>query len=111
MKARFPIKEDKVDAFLRGDYTMDEEFEELFRKGKKSRQEVDSMIQLANEVQYAVLTRKLQPGMYPVPLSRTFLDHRSHSNAYLLQPNRVPAPGRCSCPYLSRYRTDHGPRR
>jgi len=42
---------------------MDEEFEELFRKGKKSRQEVDSMIQLANEVQYAVLTRKLQPGM------------------------------------------------
>ena len=41
---------------------MDEEFEELFKKGKKSRQEVDSMIQLANEVQYAVLTRKLQPG-------------------------------------------------
>jgi SPX domain protein involved in polyphosphate accumulation len=42
---------------------MDEEFEELFKKGKKSRQEVDSMIQLANEVQYSILTRKLQPGM------------------------------------------------
>ena len=69
VKARFPIKEDKVDAFLRGEYTMDEEFEELFRKGKKSRQEVDSMIQLANEVQYSVLTRKLQPGMYLAPLS------------------------------------------
>lgn len=56
---------------------MDEEFEELFKKGKKSRQEVDSMIQLATEVQYSVLTRKLQPGAYLVShkcaLSQTFL--------------------------------------
>lgn len=63
VKARFPIKEDKVDAFLRGEYTMDEEFEELYKRGKKSRQEVDSMIQLANEVQYSILTRKLHPVM------------------------------------------------
>lgn len=62
VKARFPIKEDKVNAFLRGEYTMDAEFEALFEKGKKTRQEVDSMIQLATEVQYAVLTRKLHPG-------------------------------------------------
>jgi len=109
VKARFPIKEDKVDAFLSGKYTMDEEFEELFRKGKKSRQEVDSMIQLANEVQYAVLARKLQPGMYFFPPSRVFLDPHSRSNAYLLQPNRLPAPWRCSRPYLSRYRAYHGP--
>ena len=74
MKARFPIKEDKVDAFLRGDYTMDEEFEELFRKGKKSRQDVDSMIQLATEVQYAVLTRKLQPGKFYSSRIRPFSD-------------------------------------
>ena len=46
---------------------MDEEFEELFKKGKKSRQEVDSMIQLANEVQYAILTRKLRPGKHLDP--------------------------------------------
>jgi len=45
---------------------MDEEFEELFKKGKKSRQDVDSMIQLANEVQYTFLTRKLRPGAYLV---------------------------------------------
>ncbi|KAG8815688.1 vacuolar transporter chaperone [Serendipita sp. 401] len=63
VKARFPIKEDKVNAFIRGEYTMDAEFEALFEKGKKTRQEVDSMIQLANEVQYAILTRKLQPVM------------------------------------------------
>ena len=42
---------------------MDEEFEELYKKGKKTRQEVDSMIQLANEVQYSIITRKLHPGM------------------------------------------------
>ena len=34
------------------------------KKGKKSQQEVDSMIQLANEVQYAILTKKLQPGIF-----------------------------------------------
>ena len=62
MKARFPIKEHLVNAFLRGEYTMDEEFRELQRRGKKSAQEVEGMIQLANEVQYAVLTRKLHPG-------------------------------------------------
>lgn len=46
---------------------MDEEFEELYRKGKKTRQEVDSMIQLAKEVQYSVVTRKLHPGAYLFP--------------------------------------------
>jgi len=63
VKARFPIKESNVNAFLRGEYTMDEEFHELVKKGKKTEQEVESMIQLAQEVQYAVLTRKLTPGM------------------------------------------------
>ncbi|KAG6845478.1 hypothetical protein H0H87_008838 [Tephrocybe sp. NHM501043] len=63
VKARFPIKEHLVNAFLRGEYTVDAEFQELVAKGKKTQQEVDSMIQLANEVQYAILTRKLQPVM------------------------------------------------
>ncbi|KAG5646965.1 hypothetical protein DXG03_001688 [Asterophora parasitica] len=63
VKARFPIKEHLVNAFLRGEYTVDAEFQQLVKKGKKTQQEVDSMIQLANEVQYAVLTRKLQPVM------------------------------------------------
>jgi len=56
---------------------MDEEFEELFKKGKKSRQEVDSMIQLANEVQYSILTRKLQPGMYLFLTNAPFCEHTS----------------------------------
>ena len=62
VKARFPIKQHLVNAFLRGEYTVDAEFQDLVAKGKKTQQEVDSMIQLANEVQYAILTRKLQPG-------------------------------------------------
>ncbi|KAH9003194.1 SPX-domain-containing protein [Lactarius hatsudake] len=53
VKARFPIKEEKVNA----------NFAALVEKGKKSQAEVDSMLQLANEVQYAVLTRNLQPVM------------------------------------------------
>ncbi|KAI0701211.1 SPX-domain-containing protein [Cytidiella melzeri] len=63
VKARFPIKEHLVNAFLRGEYTMDEEFQALVTKGKKKQEEVDSMIQLANEVQYSILTKKLQPVM------------------------------------------------
>lgn len=63
MKARFPIKEHNVNAFLRGEYTMDAEFQALVTKGKKTQAEVDNMIQLAQEVQYAVLTRKLHPVM------------------------------------------------
>lgn len=63
VKARFPIKEKLVNAYLRGEYSMTPVFEELLKKGKKSEKEVESMIQLANEVQYAVLTRKLVPVM------------------------------------------------
>ncbi|KAH6913187.1 vacuolar transporter chaperone 4 [Coprinopsis sp. MPI-PUGE-AT-0042] len=63
VKARFPLKEHQVNAFLRGEYTVDEDFQELVKKGKKTQQEVDSMIQLANEVQYAILTKRLQPVM------------------------------------------------
>ena len=35
---------------------------EANQKGKKTEQEVESMIQLAKEVQYSILTRKLKPG-------------------------------------------------
>lgn len=65
VKARFPIKEHLVNAFLRGEYTMDEEFQALVTKGKKAQEEVDGMIQLANEVQYSILTKKLVPGRPP----------------------------------------------
>ena len=62
MKARFPIKENKVNAFLRGEYIMDDEFQALVTKGKKTQDEVDGMIRLANEIQYSILTKNLGPG-------------------------------------------------
>ena len=56
--------EENVNKYLNGTYTMDETFEALRKKGKKSDKEIDSMLQLANEVQYSILTKKLVPGTY-----------------------------------------------
>lgn len=64
VKARFPLKEHLVNPFLRGEYTVDADFQLLVAKGKKTQQEVDTMIQLANEIQYAVLTKGLGPGEF-----------------------------------------------
>jgi SPX domain protein involved in polyphosphate accumulation len=41
---------------------MDDEFDELVKKGKKTEKEVEGMKQLASEIQYAVVTRRLRPG-------------------------------------------------
>ncbi|KAF7721228.1 vacuolar transporter chaperone [Apophysomyces ossiformis] len=61
VKARFPIKEKYLNAFLAGQYTT----EELFAKtrGKKSEKEMQELEQLAQEVQYRVLTKRLHPMM------------------------------------------------
>ena len=40
---------------------MDDEFDALVKKGKKTEKEVEGMKQLANEIQYAIITRKLGP--------------------------------------------------
>jgi hypothetical protein len=61
VKERFVVKEDKMNAFLAGTYTVDADFDELVKKGKKTEREVEGMKQLANEVQYAILIRKLRP--------------------------------------------------
>jgi SPX domain protein involved in polyphosphate accumulation len=62
VKARFGIAEHKVNDFIAGRLTMDAEFDELVKKGKKSQKEVEGMKQLANEIQYAIITRRLKPG-------------------------------------------------
>lgn len=43
---------------------MDAEFQALVEKGKKTQQQVDEMLQLANEVQYSILTKGLVPGTF-----------------------------------------------
>jgi len=70
VKARFAIKEPHVNAFMRGEYTVEQVFEKMRAAGKKSKEEIDSLEQLAREIQYRVITRKL------VPVTRSFY-HRT----------------------------------
>lgn len=66
VKARFPLKEKNVNAFMRGDYSVEQAFEKMRRDGKKSEKEISDLEQLAREIQYRVITRKL------VPVTRSF---------------------------------------
>lgn len=70
VKARFSIKEQHVNAFMRGDYTVEQVFEKMRASGKKSKEEIDSLEQLAREIQYRVITRHF------VPVTRSFY-HRT----------------------------------
>jgi len=75
---------------------MDAELQALVDKGKKTQAEVDSMIQLASEVQYRILTKQLHPGMQASPTS-DFFTHKYVSHEDVLQPNCVPTPRRSAC--------------
>lgn len=66
VKARFSLKEKNVNAFLRGDMTTPQAFEKMRRDGKKSEKEIDDLEQLAKEIQFRVIDRKL------VPVCRSF---------------------------------------
>ncbi|KAI9761664.1 MAG: hypothetical protein M4579_000898 [Chaenotheca gracillima] len=61
VKARFSIKEKNVNAFLEGRMTVESLFEKMRKEGKKGEKEIADLEQLAREVQYRVITRKLQP--------------------------------------------------
>ncbi|KAJ6028063.1 Vacuolar transporter chaperone (Vtc4) [Penicillium herquei] len=70
VKARFSLKEKNVNAFLDGRMTVEQVFDKMRKEGKKSKSEIDDLEQLAREVQYRVITRRL------VPVTRTFY-HRT----------------------------------
>ncbi|KAF1809427.1 SPX-domain-containing protein [Eremomyces bilateralis CBS 781.70] len=61
VKARFPLKENKVNDYLAGRLTVDKIFEKMRREGKKPEKEINDLEQLAREIQYRVLTRSLVP--------------------------------------------------
>ncbi|KAF8926463.1 VTC domain-containing protein [Dissophora ornata] len=63
VKARFPIKEKYVNAFLRGEYTMDATIAKMRAEGKKSEKEIAEFEQLAAECQYGILTKNYGPVM------------------------------------------------
>ncbi|KAJ9624009.1 vacuolar transporter chaperone [Taxawa tesnikishii (nom. ined.)] len=66
VKARFALKEKNVNAFLRGDFTVEQAFEKMRKDGKKSEKEIADLEQLAREIQYRVIDRNL------VPVTRSF---------------------------------------
>ncbi|KAG1465391.1 hypothetical protein G6F56_004897 [Rhizopus delemar] len=63
VKARFPIKEKYLNSFLKGEYTTDELFAKTREQGRKSEKEIQELEQLAQEVQYTTLTKRLHPMM------------------------------------------------
>lgn len=63
VKARFALKEKKVNQFLSGEFTASQAFEKMRKDGKKSPQEIDNLERLAKEVQYRVLKDKMRPVM------------------------------------------------
>ncbi|KAL9636679.1 MAG: hypothetical protein Q9164_002664, partial [Protoblastenia rupestris] len=66
VKARFSVKEKNVNAFLSGKMKVESIFEKARKEGKKSEKEIADLEQLAREIQYSVITRKL------VPVTRSF---------------------------------------
>ncbi|ODV67923.1 SPX-domain-containing protein [Hyphopichia burtonii NRRL Y-1933] len=63
VKARFALKEKKVNSFLSGEFTAKQAFEKMRKDGKKSPQEIENLERLAKEVQYRVLKDKFRPVM------------------------------------------------
>ncbi|KAH0565774.1 hypothetical protein GP486_000819 [Trichoglossum hirsutum] len=63
VKARFVLKEKNVNSFLEGNLTVESIFEKMRREGKKSEKEIEDLEQLAREIQYRVITRRLQPAV------------------------------------------------
>lgn len=66
VKARFSLKEKNVNAFLSGKMRVESIFEKARKEGKKSDKEISDLEQLAREIQYRVITRRL------VPVTRSF---------------------------------------
>lgn len=66
VKARFSLKEKNVNDFLAGRMSVEKAFEKMRKDGKKSEKEIADLEQLAREIQFRVITRKL------VPVTRSF---------------------------------------
>ncbi|KAI8886051.1 vacuolar transporter chaperone complex subunit, partial [Backusella circina FSU 941] len=63
VKERFPIKEKYLNPFLKGEYTTEELFAKVKEQKSKPEKVIKEMEQLAEEVQYTVVTKKLHPLM------------------------------------------------
>lgn len=61
VKSRFAIKEKYVNDYCAGTYSIDKAIGKMRDRGQKSEKELESMKQLADEVQQTILTKKLRP--------------------------------------------------
>ncbi|KAH8704757.1 putative vacuolar transporter chaperone [Talaromyces proteolyticus] len=61
VKARFPMKEKHVNAYLSGQMSVKAVFEKMRKEGKKSEQQIADWEALAKEIQYRVIDRGLKP--------------------------------------------------
>ncbi|KAJ3050837.1 vacuolar transporter chaperone [Rhizophlyctis rosea] len=61
VKSRFPIKEKYVNAYLKGEHTMDKTIQKLRDRKAKPDKELDSILQLSQEVQQSIAEKKLHP--------------------------------------------------
>ncbi|KAL7409664.1 VTC domain-containing protein [Mrakia frigida] len=63
VKERFVIKEGELNNFLHGRMTMDDQLDAAAKAKGKDLKDVEKVKRLANEIQYAIQTRKLRPVM------------------------------------------------
>ena len=61
VKARFPIKEKYVNAFLDGSYTLEKSIQKMRERKTKTEKELEQLEQLSSEVQSTILNKKLHP--------------------------------------------------
>ena len=69
VKARFSIKEKLVNGYLRGEVSTDTIFEKARKEGKLGAKEIADLEALAKEIQYAVISKRLKPGILRQNLS------------------------------------------
>jgi SPX domain protein involved in polyphosphate accumulation len=62
VKARFSIKEKLVNGFLKGEVPVEAIFEKARKEGKMGSKEIADQEALAREVQYTVISKRLQPS-------------------------------------------------
>ncbi|CAG8716590.1 15421_t:CDS:2, partial [Racocetra fulgida] len=79
VKERFPIKEKYVNNYLRGHHIMNEDFKKMRDKGKSDK-EINDLEQLASEVQFRVLTKRLKPVRISLDTELTMIREDNYEN-------------------------------
>ncbi|KAJ1984672.1 hypothetical protein H4R34_000506 [Dimargaris verticillata] len=61
VKERFAIKEKNVNAYLKGEYTMERAVEKMRERGTKSEKELEGLATLSSEIQSTIAQKQLHP--------------------------------------------------